>query len=137
MTLGGFATGTPFAPQSFGPLDLAWLRRYAAASGDDNPIHVDAKAARSIGLAGPVVQGMLLMGLVDTALAGWLPGAQCDKLSTRFALPVAVDETVSIAARVVRADAMEGRARLTLRIFLRDSTDKVVALGEAIVSDPA
>ena len=137
MTLASFKTGDQFAPRSFGPIDLAWVRRYAAASGDDNPIHVDADAARAIGLAGPIVQGMLLMGLTDTALAGWLPGAQCDKLSTRFALPVAVGETLSIAARVARADTAEGRPRLTLRIFLRDGGDKVVALAEAIVSDPA
>lgn len=137
MTLGGFTTGDQFAPRTFGPVDLAWVRRYAAASGDDNPIHVDAASARAIGLPGPIVQGMLLMGLADTALAGWLPGARCDKLSTRFALPVAVGETVSIAARVVRADIAEDRPRLTLRIFLRDGADKVVTLAEAIVSEPA
>lgn len=135
MTIEAFATGAQFAPRHFGPIDMAWVRRYAAASGDDNPVHVDEDAARAIGLPGPVVQGMLMMGLADTALAGWLPGARCDKLSTRFAVPVAVGGTVSVSARVVRADSVEGRARLTLRIFLRDGADRVVALAEAIVSD--
>ena len=33
-------------------------RRYADASGDHNPIHVDAAAARAVGLPGPILHGM-------------------------------------------------------------------------------
>uniref|UniRef100_UPI0013D748AB MaoC family dehydratase n=1 Tax=Proteus mirabilis TaxID=584 RepID=UPI0013D748AB len=78
--------------------------------------------------------GMLLMGLVDSALAGWLPEARCDKLSMRFALPVAAGSPVTVAARVVRADSPEGRPRVTLRIFARDGAGKVAALAEAILT---
>jgi acyl dehydratase len=38
--------------------------RYAAASGDDNPIHVDAVAARAAGLPGPVLHGLWSMAQV-------------------------------------------------------------------------
>ncbi|MDP2801976.1 MAG: MaoC/PaaZ C-terminal domain-containing protein [Phreatobacter sp.] len=125
--------GTVLPDRHFASVDMAMVRRYAAASGDDNPIHVDAAAARSIGLADPIVQGMLLMGLADTALGGWLPEGTCAKLSTRFALPVPVGAAVTVSGRVVRADQAEGRARATLRIFIRDEAGKAVALAEAIV----
>lgn len=134
MTVGELSVGAHLPDHRFGAVDAAAVERYARASGDDNPIHVDAAAARAIGLDGPIVQGMLLMGLVDSALAAWLPQARCDKLSTRFALPVAVGSPVTVAARVVRADSPEGRPRVTLRIFVRDGADKVVALAEAILT---
>ena len=125
--------GTTYPDRVFPGIAMDRVRAYAAASGDDNPIHVDEAAARSIGLEGPIVQGMLLMGLVDTALAEWLPQGTTVKLSTRFALPVAVGSPVTIAARVVRADTEAGRPRATLRIFVRDGGGKAVALAEAVV----
>ncbi len=125
--------GTILPDREVPSVDMAMVHRYAAASGDDNPIHVDAAAARSIGLADPIVQGMLLMGLADTALGGWLPEGICAKLSTRFALPVPVGAAVTVSGRVVRADEADGRARATLRIFIKDGAGKAVALAEAIV----
>jgi acyl dehydratase len=128
------AMGTAFADRRFAAVGMEQVRRYAAISGDDNPIHVDEDAARSIGLDGPIVQGMLLMGLVDVALGEWLPAGACAKLSSRFALPVAVGADVVVSGRVVRADEAEGRPRATLRIFVKDGAGKAVALAEAIVT---
>jgi acyl dehydratase len=125
--------GTTFPDRLFPALEMARVAAYAAVSGDNNPIHVDDAAARSVGLEGPVVQGMLLMGLVDTALAEWLPAGSCAKLSTRFALPVAVGESVAVSGRVVRADREADRPRATLRIFVKDGAGRAVALAEAIV----
>lgn len=125
--------GTALSDRHFPAVDMAMVRRYAAASGDDNPIHVDEAAARTVGLPGAIVQGMLLMGLADTALAEWLPQGTCAKLSTRFALPVAVGTSVTISARVVRADHADGRARATLRIFIKDQDGKAAALAEAVI----
>lgn len=47
------------------PADLP--ARYAAASGDDNPIHVDDAAARAAGLPGIVVHGMAILALAIAA----------------------------------------------------------------------
>ncbi len=44
------------------------LIRYAAASGDFNPIHYDSESARSAGLPGVVVHGMLNMAVVGRYL---------------------------------------------------------------------
>ena len=125
--------GTVLPDRHFAAVDMAMVRAYAAASGDDNPIHVDEAAARAVGLPGAIVQGMLLMGLADTALAEWLPQGTCAKLSSRFALPVAVGAAVTVSARVVRADEAEGRPRATLRIFVKGADGKAAALAEAVV----
>lgn len=42
--------------------------RYAGASGDFNPIHIDAEFARSVGLPGPILHGLYVMGLVSKSV---------------------------------------------------------------------
>ena len=65
--------------------------RYAAASGDANPIHVDDGAARAVGLPGVILHGMCTMALcgraVVDAMAGGDPTA-LRRLAVRFYRPV-------------------------------------------------
>jgi acyl dehydratase len=61
--------------------------RYAGASGDYNPIHVDDEFAKSVGLPRNILHGLYTMGLVAkanaVALAGGDPRA-LKKLSVQF-----------------------------------------------------
>ncbi|HEX5712106.1 MAG TPA: MaoC/PaaZ C-terminal domain-containing protein [Solirubrobacterales bacterium] len=52
--------------------------RYAGASGDFNPIHIDADLAKAVGLPSNILHGLYSMGLVaraSTAVAGGDPRA--------------------------------------------------------------
>ena len=51
------------------------VRRYADASGDHNPIHLDDDAARALGLPGVVAHGMLTSALAIGEVAAWVGGA--------------------------------------------------------------
>ena len=44
--------------------------RYAGASGDFNPIHIDPEFAKMVGLPGSILHGLYVMGLVAKASAG-------------------------------------------------------------------
>ena len=67
------------------------LRRYAEASGDHNPIHLDDEAAVALGLPGVVAHGMLTAALVIGVVAEWAGGADHVRAtSIRFAGPVVV-----------------------------------------------
>ncbi|WP_439573198.1 MaoC family dehydratase [Phreatobacter sp.] len=124
--------GTAFTELRFGPLDAAMVSAYAAASGDDNPIHTDPAAARAVGLDGPVVQGMMSMALAGRALAHWLPAARCLKLSCRFVLPVLVGATLTIGARVVQRE--DAARRAILRIVIKGEDGRMAAMAEAAVA---
>lgn len=52
--------------------DRADLVRYAAASGDFNPIHYDREAAHAAGLEDIVVHGMFNMAVLGTYLEQWM-----------------------------------------------------------------
>jgi acyl dehydratase len=60
--------------------------RYAGASGDFNPIHIDPEFAKAVGLPGTILHGLYVMGLVaraNAALAGGDPRA-LKRLTVQF-----------------------------------------------------
>jgi 3-hydroxybutyryl-CoA dehydratase len=49
--------------------DKYLTHRYAGASGDFNPIHIDPEFAKAVGLPGTILHGLYMMGLVARANA--------------------------------------------------------------------
>jgi len=73
------------------PVDLDQAVRYAAASGDANPIHVDDEAARAVGLPGVILHGMCTMALCGRAVVDELADGDPTRLlrlAVRFYRPV-------------------------------------------------
>ena len=61
--------------------------RYAGASGDFNPIHIDAEFAKAVGLPSNILHGLYSMGLVARANAQGLAGGDpraLKRLSVKF-----------------------------------------------------
>jgi acyl dehydratase len=61
--------------------------RYAGASGDFNPIHIDPEFAKSVGLPGNILHGLYMMGLVARANAAAVAGGDpraLKRLSVQF-----------------------------------------------------
>lgn len=109
-----------FAPRTVS-ITRADLRRYAEASGDHNPIHLDDAAARALGLEGVIAHGMLTWALVVAEVAAWAGGM--DRIvgsAVRFANPVAVPADAAaeleIAARVKDPDPATGNRTLMLTV---------------------
>jgi acyl dehydratase len=67
--------------------DRYLTNRYAGASGDFNPIHIDADFAKSVGLPSNILHGLYSMGLVAKAAAQGLGGGDpraLKKLTVQF-----------------------------------------------------
>lgn len=72
-------------------VDLDQALRYAEASGDRNPIHVDDDAARAVGLPGVILHGMCTMALCGRDVVDELAGGdptRLRRLAVRFYRPV-------------------------------------------------
>jgi acyl dehydratase len=89
------------------PADIG--RRYAAVSGDRNPIHMHPLSARLFGMPRPIAHGMWLQARCLAALE--LPDAFTT--SARFRLPVFLPATVALGTReggeFELSDASSGR----------------------------
>jgi acyl dehydratase len=68
--------------------------RYARASGDHNPIHLDDEAARAVGLPGRILHGLCTMALAGRAVER-VAGRESTRLAVRFSGPVPLGATVT------------------------------------------
>ena len=100
------------------------LRRYAAVSGDPNPIHLDDAFARSVGLPGVVAHGPCVLAMVCQELAALVAGGdqgRLRRLVARFARPVRPGQR--IATRVWLAAGPEhGPLRCVFETVVEDGT---------------
>jgi acyl dehydratase len=124
--------GLQIPPREFGPFDREALARYATASGDENPLHFDADAARAAGLADTPVHGMLMLSCFEPFLREWRSDVLVTRLSAKFLSPVLAGEGIRISGRVVRSRG-NPRPELILRLTARTPSNELAILAEATV----
>ena len=124
MAAGRFRAGEELPPLKVTP-DRFQTVRYAGASGDFNPIHIDEELARSVGLPGRILHGLWTMAQVARAQTEAAGGPEkLRRLSVQFrgmGVPeqeVVVSSTVREVAdgrAVVDAEARQGDTRIVRR----------------------
>jgi 3-hydroxybutyryl-CoA dehydratase len=82
------------------------INRYAAVSGDRNPLHTDPDFAATTRFGGPIAHGMLILAYVSECLTAafgerWLATG---RLKARFRGPARPGDTVTVSGRAVRRD---------------------------------
>jgi acyl dehydratase len=83
-------------------------RRYAAVSGDYNPIHLSVPSARLLGMKRPIAHGMYLASRM-VAEAG--PGQEAGfRWTVEFRAPVPLPSSILFSAQVERSDSAKWRA---------------------------
>lgn len=111
----------------------AQIDAYAEASGDHNPIHVDAEFALSVGLPGAIAHGLLEMGILAETLAVWAGGADhLQSLQVRFSKPLVAGDTITCTGTVTAVDEAEGLATLEVEAT-SDRGERVLTNGRAVV----
>ena len=109
------------------------INAYADASGDFNPIHVDADFARAVGLPGTIAHGLLEMGILAEALSRWAGSAdRLVSLEVRFSKPLVAGGTITCTGRVVAVDEAKGVATLDVEAA-SDRGERVLTNGRAAV----
>ncbi len=84
----------------FGPITRAMLARYAAASLDFNPIHIDADFAVSAGQGDVIAHGMLTFGLASRLVAEWAGPERISRLTGRFTAITHVGDVITVSGHV-------------------------------------
>ena len=83
--------------------------RYAGASGDFNPIHIDEEFAKQVGLPGRILHGLWTMAQVARAQTDAARGPHALKrLSVQFRGMGLPEQELTVTGRVV--DKIDGRA---------------------------
>ena len=111
------------------PVDRVQLARYAGASGDFNPVHVDEVYARSVGMPSVYAPGMLVMGFLGQLVSDWARGAQLRKYSVRFIKMVWPGDTVVCKGRVIDRVGDSGRYFADLDLWAENQKGELVMKG--------
>ena len=112
------------------------IRRYAEASGDRNPIHLDETFARSAGLPGVIAHGMLTMAFANQMVTDWLGDrSRLKRLQGRFAGMVVPGDEVTCSG-VVAAKHDESRRVVINLVVTNQRGEKVVNKGVAEAEFP-
>jgi acyl dehydratase len=86
--------------------------RYAGASGDFNPIHLDEEFAKQVGLPGRILHGLWTMAQVARAHTETFGGpATLERLSVQFRGMGMLEQEVTVHGKV--EEVQDGRARVT------------------------
>ena len=102
--------------------------RYAGASGDFNPIHLDDEFARSVGLPGRILHGLYTMALLARAQTDAFGGPEhLRRLAVQFrgfALP---EHEITITSTVTKRDG----ARVLVSTTARQQDRAIIRAGTA------
>ncbi len=143
ISLDAITPGMELGPVVFGPMSREDFVRYAAASGDDNPIHQDEAYAQSQGAPTVFAMGMLPAGYLAHAVADWFGGPQhISRYKVRFTTRswpgdeiVCTGKVESIEGSTVTV-SLEARRRGAGPETLGLDEEQVALLGEADIDLP-
>ena len=112
------------------------LARYADASGDHNPLHLDADFAAGTPYGRTIAHGMLVLAFISEMMTrafgmAWLTGG---RLKVRFRAPVFPGDVVTTGASL-RAP-VPGSGEATYDVACRNQSGQEVIIGEAGVRWP-
>jgi 3-hydroxybutyryl-CoA dehydratase len=110
---------------------------FAAVSGDNYPLHMDAEYAKTTRFAQRAAHGMLTASLLSTVNGLMLqkPGGIYVEQSVRFRRPVFIGDTLTARAEVT--ELITAKRRLRVRTTIVNQHGKTVVDGEGVIQKDA
>jgi 3-hydroxybutyryl-CoA dehydratase len=111
------------------------INRYAEASGDFNPIHVDEEYARNTSLGGTIAHGMMVLAYVSQLMTNafgqdWLSGG---RLNVRFKTPARPGDTVTVNGEINSVEEQNGERQVVCNVLVSNQDDEAIITGKATV----
>ena len=108
------------------------IDRFAAVSGDHNPVHVDEAYAAKTQFKSRIAHGMLAGAFISALLGDELPGPGAIYISQtmKFRRPIHIGDEVTMRAEVCAIDARHGHVTLKTTCSV---SGKPAVTGEAVM----
>jgi len=115
------------------------INKYAEASGDYNPIHIDEQFAASTPLGGTIAHGMLVLAYMSEMLSAAFgePWDSTGRVSLRFRSPARPGDTLTVSGQVESVADENAIVCVTCSLSCCNQAGEVVVSGEARVRIPA
>ena len=119
---------------NIGPYNQNDLVKYAKASGDFNPIHLDKEFAKTIGLDNVIVHGMLIMAHLGNSIANSNSISFLKHFSVQFCSITRLEEKLVCRGEVSKIEKNNQKKIITLKLKVLNLTGEVKILGKTIFS---
>ena len=116
------------------PLQQQDLIKYAKASGDFNPIHLDKNFANNIGLNNVIVHGMLIMAHLGKSIANSFSISFLKHFSVQFSSITTLGEKLICSGQVIKIEKDKEKKIISLNLKVLNLSNDVKILGRAIFS---
>ena len=119
---------------NIGPFDQNDLLKYAKASGDFNPIHLDKEFAKTIGLDNVIVHGMLIMAHLGKSIANSNSVSFLKNFSVQLWSITKLEERLICKGEVSKIEKNNKKKNITLKLKVLNLSGEVKILGKTIFS---
>ena len=114
----------------------AQINKYAEASGDFNPVHIDSQFASTTDFGGTIAHGMLILGFLSQMMTiafkeMWVNDG---RMKIRFKSPVYPGDTVTTYGKYRETKTDKDGARLFYSIGCINENNKDIITGEASIA---
>jgi 3-hydroxybutyryl-CoA dehydratase len=112
-------------------VDQDLITRYAYASGDFNPLHLDPAFAATTPFGRTIAHGMMTLAFVSQAMRDWAGPSweQAGRLAVTFIAPVFAGDEVTVRVEVQDSSEMEATCKVECWVG-----DRLMITGEAGIS---
>ena len=129
-----YEVGANIPELHIGKISQVQLARYAGASGDFNPIHVDPDFARSVGLENSIAHGMFIMAQLGRLATNWVSPKQIVSLHTKFKNMTQVGENIVCQGKVKKKKEEELNKYLLVSLTaINQNTQEIKAVADLLV----
>ena len=108
------------------------LVKYAKASGDFNPIHLDKEFAKTMGLDNIIVHGMLIMAHLAKSIANSNSVSFLKHFSVQFCSTTRIKEELICKGEVSKIEKNNQKKIITLKLKVLNLSGEVKILGKMI-----
>ena len=114
-------------------IEQTHINKYAEASGDDNPIHLDQNFAEKSNFGGIVAHGMLVLAQVSELLTNifginWIHNGHLD---VRFRRPVYVNDSIQSIIEITSIESINHKNEINCKVSCVKNNDESVIVGTA------
>ena len=122
-------------PQVIKHISQEDINRYAEASGDFNPIHVNEDFARKTPLGGTIAHGMLILAYISQMMTtafgrSWLSSG---KFRVRFKAPARPGDTITASGKIHTIEQEGNQTSANCSVLCQNQKGETVITGEASV----
>ena len=100
--IGEFNVGDSISALNIDRVSRRSLKRYAKASGDYNPIHINEDFAQESGLPNVIAHGMLIMSYLGKILTNTFPQSTLVNFSSQFVSMTNINDKLTCSGKITK-----------------------------------